>query len=325
MGEQWTRVEHNFSCSLDISIFVLSRQSSIVAYVFMGFGNILLSIMALVGNTVIILALRHCSSLHPSSKSLFYSLAISDFAIGLVGQPLFAAYTLAIAWNNARVFCAVGLSYSLVAQFLGLVSFWSLTVIALDRYLALILRFRYRVLVTVKRIIILLATGWFLIIFCTASRTLGIQLRQIVSNVFLLSCLLISSYFYVKTYFSLRQHKLRIQNQGSFSMAYYRKSLNSMFLVFCLFLATYLPFVCALAVVVVLGFESSSLLALDITSLVALLNSSLNPIVYCWRVRDIKREVKRVLHGTCPCLTTFFCKFRSNRVMPFNTSSVSQS
>lgn len=171
----------------------------------------------------------------------------------------------------------------------------------------------------------LLATGWFLIIFCTASRTLGIQLRQVVSNVFLLSCLLISSYFYVKTYFSLRRHKLRIQNQVSFSMAYYRKSLNSMFLVFCLFLATYLPFVCALAVVVVLGFESFSLLALDITSLVALLNSSLNPIVYCWRVKDIKREVKRVLHGTCPCFTTFFCKFRSNRVMPFNTSSISQS
>ena len=153
----------------------------------MGLGNILFSVTALVGNTIILLSLRRCSSLHPSSKSLFVSLAMSDFAIGLVGQPLFAAYTLAIAWDDAGVFCAVGLPYSLVASFLALVSFWSLTVIALDRYLALILGFRYRAIVTVRRVVSLLVSGWLFIAFCTASITLDVQLRQIISNLFLLS------------------------------------------------------------------------------------------------------------------------------------------
>ena len=317
--------EYNMSCSLDISIFVSSRQNSPILYIFMGIGNTLFSLTALVGNTVILLALRHCTSLHPSSKSLFCSLALSDFAIGLIAQPLFAVYTLAISWNNPRLFCAVGLPYSLAASFLAIVSFWTLTVIALDRYLALILRLRYRAMVTVKRVAFVLVLGWLFTAFCTASRNIDIKLRQIVSNAVLLTCLLVSSYFYMKTYFNLRQHKLEMQGQSSFSMSYYRKSLNSMFLVFCIFLATYLPFVCALAVGTAFGFSSISLLALDITSFVGLLNSSLNPVVYCWRIRDVKREAKLVIRIAFPCCTAISRKLHRNRVMPLNMNSVSRS
>ena len=302
-------IEYNTSCSLDISIFILSHQNSAIVYITIVVRNIMFSLTALVGNAVILLALRHCTSLHPSSKSLFNSLAISDFVIGLVGQPLFAIYALAIAWNDAELFCSVGLSYSLTAAFLALVSIWSWTVIALDRYLALILRFRYRAVVS----------GWLFIAFCTASIILGIQLRQIISNVFLLFCIVSSSCFYIKTYFTLRRYKLQMQGQSSSSMVYYRHSLNSMILVFCLFLITYLPFVCALAATTTLGFNSLSLLVLDITSFVGLLNSSLNPIVYCWRIRDIKTEAKRVIRSFFQCCLR---KLHSDRVISFNMNSV---
>ena len=162
-------IEYNTSCSLDISIFILSHQNSAIVYITIVVRNILFSLTALVGNTMILLALRHCTSLHPSSKSLFYSLAVAVFVIGLDGQPVFAVYTLAMAWNDGERFCSVGLPYSLTAAFLALVSIWSWTVIALDRYLALILRFRYRAIVTVKRIVVVLVSGWLFIAFCTAS------------------------------------------------------------------------------------------------------------------------------------------------------------
>lgn len=313
--------EYNITCSLNISIYISSRQNSAIVYTLMGVANALFSLTTLAGNTVILLALRRCSSLHPSSKLLFYSLAISDIAIGLVGQPLFSAYLLAIAWDDARLFCAVGLPYSLTASFLAIVSFWTLTVIALDRYLALYLRFRYRSVVKVRRIATVLVTGWLLIALGTASRILSITLRQIISNAILLICLVLSSYFYIRTYFALRQHKLQIQGQSSFNLAHYRKSLNSMFLVFCLFLSTYLPFVCALAAATVVGFNSLTLLILDITSLIALLNSSINPIVYLWRVRDLKLEAFRVLRKFltgCPGISRRSYSFR---VTPSNTNS----
>ena len=315
-------IEYKTSCSLDISIFVSSRQNPAILYIFMGIGNIVLSVTALAGNTVILVALRHCTSLHPSSKLLFCSLAVSDFAIGVIAQPLFAVYTLAIAWNNPRLFCAVGLPYSLAASLLAFVSFWTLTVIALDRYLALILRLRYHSIVTVKRVAFVLVFGWLFSAFCTASRNIDIRLRQVLSNAVLLSCLLFSSYFYMKTYFNLRQHKLEMQGQSSSRMSYYRKSLNSMFLIFCLFLTTYLPFVCTLAVGTAFGFNSVSLFALDITSFVGLLNSSLNPMVYCWRIRVINREAKHVIRSAFPCCTANSRKLHRNRVMPLDMNSV---
>ena len=315
-------IEYNASCSLDISIFIFSRQVPYIIYVFMGVGNILCSLTALSGNIIILLALRHCTSLHPSSKSLFCSLAISDFAIGLVVHPLFAAYTFAIAWNNSGLFCTVGLPYSLTGSFLAIVSFWTLTVVALDRYLALILRFRYRAIVTVKRVAFVVILGWLFVAFCTASRTFSITFRRIISNAVLLVCLLLSSFFYIKTYLNLRQHKLQMDGQSSFSMSYYRKSLNSMFLVFCIFLCTYLPFVCALAAATAFGFDSLfRLLALDITSFVGLLNSSLNPVVYCWRIREIKREAKQLLRKAFPCYTAISRLLHRNRVMPFHSNS----
>lgn len=93
-------VDDNNSCSIDISFFILSRHNPSILYFFIGIGNTLCSISAVTGNAIILLALRRCSLLHFSSKALFFSLALSDFAVGLVSQPFYAAYTFAVAWNK---------------------------------------------------------------------------------------------------------------------------------------------------------------------------------------------------------------------------------
>ena len=72
--------------------------------------------------------------------------------------------------------------------------------------------------------------AWFLSAFFTVSGTFSKNLRRISSNLMLVSCLLLALFFYLKTYINLRQHKLRMES--SFSVFYYRKSTNSMFIVF---------------------------------------------------------------------------------------------
>ena len=168
----------------------------------MGVANGLFSITALVSNVIILLALRRSTCLHPTSKSLFYSLAISDLATGLVGQPLYSVYLLAIAWDNARLFWGVGLPHTIITTCLGTVSLWTLTVIALDRFLALSLPFRYCSVMKVHRIAVVPVTGWLFIALGTASRIFGIKLRQIIGTLVLPICLMLSSYFYIRTYFS---------------------------------------------------------------------------------------------------------------------------
>ena len=49
--------------------------------------NALLSITAFLGNFVVLVALRRESSLHPPSKLLLRSLAITDLCVGLISEP----------------------------------------------------------------------------------------------------------------------------------------------------------------------------------------------------------------------------------------------
>jgi len=56
--------------------------------------NILLSIVAFLGNVLIIFAFQKPSPLHPSSKLLFGCLAITDLCVGLITQPLRVTYLM---------------------------------------------------------------------------------------------------------------------------------------------------------------------------------------------------------------------------------------
>ena len=309
--------DYNLSCSLDISLYILSRQNSETAYFIIGVGSILLSIVAVLGNTVIFFALRNCSSLHSASKSIFYSLALSDFLIGVLVQPLFVAYSLAISCGSPAMFCTVGLFFSLLGSFLALVSFWTMMVAAMDRYFALQLRFRYREIVKTKLVVFLLITGWIVALLCTSSRIVSVIFRQILSNVVFFCCLLNTSYFYIKAYLNLRQHTTQILGQNAFLLSHYRSSLTSMVIVFCVLLATYMPFICALAIVVIFGYNSLTLLAFDVTSFIGLLNSSLNPLIYCWRIREIRMETLRIIRNIRVHFRSRYpCKLKPSQVYP---------
>ena len=113
--------------------------------------NILLSITAILGNSLILAALYKESSLHPPSKLLYRCLATTDLLVGLVTQPLYAAYWMSLVhehWSLCRysrdaVYIS---SYTLCS-----VSLSTLTAISVDRLLAKLLGLRYKEIVTLKR------------------------------------------------------------------------------------------------------------------------------------------------------------------------------
>ena len=72
------------------------------------FQNIFLSITAFLGNTLILVALRKDSSLHPPSKLLYRCLATTDLCVGLIAQPMYPAYEASLL-NNDGVFVATPL------------------------------------------------------------------------------------------------------------------------------------------------------------------------------------------------------------------------
>ena len=117
--------------------------------------NILLSITATLGNSLILVALHKESSLHPPSKLLYRCLATTDLLVGLVTQPIYAAYWMSVVhkhWSLCRFsFYATGVT----GYVLCTVSMLTLTTISVDRLLAMLLGLRYKEIVTLRRTYIL--------------------------------------------------------------------------------------------------------------------------------------------------------------------------
>ena len=118
-------------------------------FVFMFSLNIFLAFTATLGNTLILIALHKVSSIHPPTKFLLRCLAMSDFCVGVIVQPLFAAFLMEIASGNWRILYLI--LNALNFAFCGF-SFATATAISMDRLLALLLGLRYRHTVTLRRI-----------------------------------------------------------------------------------------------------------------------------------------------------------------------------
>ena len=122
--------------------------------------DILLSITAFAGNSLILVALHKESCLHPPSKLLYRCLATTDLLVGLVAQPLYATYWMSVFqehWSRCRYARDAGYVTSYV---LILVSLMTMTAISVDRLLALLLGLRYKQIVTLKRTYIIVTTFW---------------------------------------------------------------------------------------------------------------------------------------------------------------------
>ena len=293
----------NTSCSnQDFREYQFIRKSPRHWYVFLCIANVVFSISAIVGNSIILLALFQCRTIYSSSKALFYSLALSDFGVGMIAQPLQVATGLGALHGNLGLFCTIQPFYAAVAYFFCAVSFTTTTVISIERYLALRLGIRHRLIITVKKVTLVVALLWIGSSIWAVSRMWNIQINKISAIILGFSCIVITSSCYFRIHRTLRALKTRITNEAStrqprktLNMMLYRRSVNSMLAVFGFLVACYTPYLCAIIAVALFGYSSPVVLSTNLTSVVIFLNSSINPFVYCWRIREIRSKVMLIV------------------------------
>ena len=124
--------------------------------------NILLSITAVLGNILILGALRRVSSLHSPSRLLFKCLATTDLCVGFTTEPLSVVYWMSLThgqWSLCR--CTLT-SLVIVGYTLCSVSLLTMTAISVDRLLALLLGLRYRQVVTVRSTYVIIVIFWIM-------------------------------------------------------------------------------------------------------------------------------------------------------------------
>ena len=274
--------------------------------------NLVFSVVAVLGNLLVIHALWKSSSIPATVKKLFLSLALSDFAVGMLPQLMWGiimAVMLSKTSNgdsNFASFCPVILTACYFFTFsLCSASFFTIAVIAVDRLLAISLHLRYHELVTSKRINMVLIMLW-LTSGVTASISILFPVANKIIATFQVILLLLTTVAYIRIYKVVRYHRIQIQSQLQLQnfevedLHRQKKSAWNALIVYVTFLFCYLPFYVSVLFVLINTEGMSPLIANYATLLVIFLNSSLNPLVYCWRYREIRNIVrsslKKVIH-----------------------------
>ena len=266
--------------------------------------NIFLSIATFVGNFLILVALNKESFLHPPSKLLYRCLATADLLVGVVNQPLIATYWISLInehWSLCRY--ARGAVFISSIALCG-VSLLTLTAISVDRLLALLLGIKYRQIVTLKRTFIITATFWILPV---ATGSFSISHSRITTwycIILILSCSVISVASYTKIFRVLRHRQSQVhghvQQQPSqttaLNVARYRKAVSSALWVQLALVVCFIPKLTTLLLVMYSKTYSSNVVVIDgIAYTLMYFNSTLNPFLYCWKIKEVREAVKQTI------------------------------
>ena len=264
--------------------------------------NSFLSVTAFLGNALILIALHNESSLHPPSKLLLRCLATTDLCVGIISLPLFVTYIMSIAkehWTMCRYASAVGFATANI--FCG-VSVLTLTALSVDRLLALLLGLRYRQVVTLKRTYMIVITFWLVCTVISAMQFWNPLITLWCGIIATSLCLVISVVSYTKIFLTLRHHQNQIQghvqqpNQtNQLNMTRYKKAVSTAIWLQLTMITCYLPY----GVVTALAPNSERLLSVyyawRYAFTLVFLNSSLNPIFYCWKIEEVRQAMKETI------------------------------
>ena len=282
----------SFHCS-DPSVVLTIPKEYNTEYLVSAVFNTVFCILAVVGNAIILIALpKLSSSLHPPSKALLGSLALSDLAVGLIAQPVFVAYIVGGLVGSAAVRCHARIVFGLASDYLVGVSYLTMTAISLDRFLALRLRIKYRTVVTFRRTMGCLMISWLLCGIFPLIHVLSAKIALVLTTLFLLLFLVLSSIFNFKIYRALHQHDVQVNDQlhreNAINLSRYRKTLGMVVVVYCAHLLCYLPSTGVTIAIIICGKKASLMMIANFLGTLLLFNSALNPFLYCWRVRAVR-------------------------------------
>ena len=264
--------------------------------------NIFLSITASLGNALILIALHKVSSIYPPTKLFFRCLAVTDLCVGLIVQPLFVTFLVScITGVNENVVNYVHSSYIVLSFCLCGVSGSTTTAIGVDRLLALLLGMRYRHVVTLRRVRVIIICFWFIGAFLGSLAMFTDEISLKVATALLTLSLVISIYCNTRIFFKLRHQQAQVQNhvqqqqanggRNSLNIARYKKSVSSVLCVQLALVACYTPWDID-ALLYINKIHIGNYLFPLVAQTLVLLNSTLNPILYCWKIREVRQAVK---------------------------------
>ena len=268
-------------------------------YIANGVFNNFLCFTTVLLNFATIHAIRKTSSLPATLKTLLLSLAVSDIGVGLVVQPLYTS--LLVNWLNHNSSCSHNVTFHNILCLFSVASFSGVVAVSVDRFLAIHLHLRYREHVTHQRVVALVISIWLLSLFISFT---PLWLPSVIFNPLIVILAVLGLVFiamvYSRIYLAVRRHNRQIhtlqvphetQTGEKVHFAIVVKSAFGTFYVYLLLLVCYLPHLVTMAVIEICGTSIVLKKCFLLSLTLVFLNSVLNPVIYCWKMRHIQRVI----------------------------------
>jgi len=266
--------------------------------------NAPLILISIVGNTLVLAAILRTPSLRSPSTVFLCSLAVSDLTVGFVVQPLYITYKLTgnlSVYNALSIMAAAGTGVSLLVM----------TVISVDRLLALHYHMRYPSLMTTHCALYTSVTLWLIVCLLSLLFLWKMSAYYFTAAVAIVICLLVSTVCYIRIYRIVRQHQLQIHAQrqaveilnsrANQNMLQMKKSAKNTFIYYIVMILCYAPLFISMLILSISPNHWTSIWGL--TDTVVFMNSSINPFLFCWRIRELRKVVVKTARDIL-CKTT---------------------
>ena len=201
------------------------------------------------------------------------------------------------------------------------VSILTSAAISVDRLLALLLGLRYRHVVTLCRVRVVIACVWFIAV----SNASLYRVAWILSHyklilasswtfrAFIIFSIIVSTFSYTKIFFTLRHQQAQVQDhvqpeqssrvRSVLNIARYKKTVYTVAWIQFAMLACYGPNIVMAFFWHFGNIDCSTEIRFtnEVFGCLVFLNSSLNPVLYCWRIKDCRQEVKNTIRKCLSC------------------------
>ena len=255
--------------------------------------NAPLMLISILGNALVLAAIMRTPSIRSTPHMIMLcSLAVSDFLVGLIAQPIYIAERL--TKDRFVKHAADMIGYSLC-----IVSLWTITAITMDRFLALHYHMRYATLVTESRVKYTLIIIWLMNFLLPGLGFWYERVHRFVVATVTVICLLICMASFMRIYCFIRRHQLEILAQqqavqssdagSNLNVPRLKRSAMNTFVFFIVLIICYLPLYVLLTLYGLSIKDPQSEWQFAATAV--FMNSSINPFLYCWRIRELRTAV----------------------------------
>lgn len=262
--------------------------------------NSVFSLTAVLWNSLFILTYKRTPALRCPSYTLLCCLALSDLTVGLIVQPSFVAHKIGEIQHDFGIYCATRITSETTTRVCSGVSILTLTAIGVERYLELRLHLRHKEIVTNFRTVVIALLLWCItIILAGLWFVLDWKKYNAIIAFCMLSCLIVTLWAYSRIFKEVRRHRrvIRSQEQATSmrNIIKFGKSTITMVYVLGLYVISN-----ALLTGVVIahraqGYTESIKLAYIYISTCTFICSSINPVLYFWRISDVRQAVIRTV------------------------------